>query len=50
MTGHLPELPKEEADDHFRRVMGYQDLWQLATCLDVETEGSAQVKNRGQAA
>ena len=39
-----------EAERRFRRIMGYQDLWQLAAYLDGAPKENIQVKTKGQAA
>jgi transposase-like protein len=39
-----------EAEQRFRRIMGYQDLWQLAAHLDGATKETGQVKTNAQAA
>lgn len=39
-----------ETEKHFRRIMGYQDLWQLAAHLDADTNEITKMKIKGQAA
>ena len=39
-----------EAEKRFRRIMGYQDLWQLAAYLDDAPKENIEVKTKGQAA
>ncbi len=39
-----------EAEKRSRRIMGYQDLWQLAAYLDGAPKENIEVKTNGQAA